>query len=322
MRKKISAYLFVCLCAWESIDAQTNLVPNPSFDTISQCPLFSGEIYYASPWFQPSTWNGNTTNSSSSEVFNICGTSNYVGIPTNNMGYQYARTGNGYGGIVVDYYSGDYREYIEVPLLSPLISQKKYCVEFYVSLANNHWEAISNMGAYFSVDSVLYMTGWTPLDMYVPQIENPDPNILSDTVNWTLISGSFIASGGEKFLTIGNFHNDSATNSFPLYGGSFPSAYYYIDDVSVTFCDPSEIDENNLFYRINIYPNPASNFIDVETNLKEYSISVFDAMGKLIFKENMTQNKTRIDVSDFPTGIYFIQLQNGENLIGQKFIKQ
>ncbi len=33
--------------------AQTNLVPNPSFETDSLCPNGGSEIKYASPWYSP-----------------------------------------------------------------------------------------------------------------------------------------------------------------------------------------------------------------------------------------------------------------------------
>ncbi len=71
-----------------------------------------------------------------------------------------------------------------------------------------------------------------------------------------------------------------------------------------------------------LYPNPTNNFIDIETSLKHYSISVFDNMGKLILKEQENQNKARIDVSGFSNGLYFIQLKSDEKIINTKFVKQ
>ena len=45
-------------------------------------------------------------------------------------------------------------------------------------------------------------------------------------------------------------------------------------------------------------------------------------MGKLISKEKVNQNKTRINISDFSNGLYFIQLQNENKMIRKKFVKQ
>lgn len=78
------------------------------------------------------------------------------------------------------------------------------------------------------------------------------------------------------------------------------------------------INENGIL----IYPNPSNNFIDIETTLTDYSLSIFDIMGKLIFTENVSKNKIRIDISNFSNGIYFLQLYSGDKIISKKFIKE
>lgn len=58
-------------------------------------------------------------------------------------------------------------------------------------------------------------------------------------MRWTKIEGSFIATGNEQFITIGNFNDNAHTNKVPIaqnsYNVFFPdsSAIYLIDDVSV-----------------------------------------------------------------------------------------
>jgi N-acetylneuraminic acid mutarotase len=86
--------------------------------------------------------------------------------------------------------------------------------------------------------------------------------------------------------------------------------------------NPTTINENDWSKKVNVYPNPASDFIDIETDFKNYYFSVFDIMGKLIFREKINQNKIRIDLSSFSNGLYFIQVQSYEKLISKKFIKQ
>lgn len=72
----------------------------------------------------------------------------------------------------------------------------------------------------------------------------------------------------------------------------------------------------------NIYPNPANDFIDVETNFKNCTVSVFDNLGKLVLKEKIIQNNTRFNLSNFSNGLYFITLQGDDKMISKKFIKQ
>jgi hypothetical protein len=99
------------------------------------------------------------------------------------------------------------------------------------------WWAGSAIGTYFSNDSLCYSSSQTTLP-FTPQIENPLTNFITDKVNWTPISGQFTASGGEIFITIGNFYSGSYYDSVGhggliWTGGGHPGTYYYIDDVSV-----------------------------------------------------------------------------------------
>ena len=69
----------------------------------------------------------------------------------------------------------------------------------------------------------------------IPQVLNR--YAITDQQNWTQISGKFVAGGGEKYLIIGVF-NEFLSSPQAKPGHSFSgSAYYYIDDVSVSVED-------------------------------------------------------------------------------------
>ncbi len=319
--KKTLCILFLCLSLVAA--KSQNLVPNPGFEIYTQCPTGSMLIYYATPWFQPNISNGNTTNSSSSDLFNSCDILPYaVGVPNNAGGYQDARTGNGYAGMygALDTVNG--REYIEVALLSPLVANRKYCVAYYVSLANMCQMAISNMGAYLSVGSLLDSSPFHAIDYVVPQIENPNGNYLSDTLNWMLVSGNFIASGGEDHITIGNFRTPANTNSQNLTWGIEQSAYYYIDDVSVIYCDPSGVDELSEA-TINIIPNPATNQFTIENSqLRINSIHIYNVLGEEVLRlERIANSQKAIDISTWKAGVYFVEVETEKVIVRKKVIK-
>lgn len=192
-----------------------NLVPNYSFEDTLHCPDDQGQIYNASSWFQPTT--------GTPDYFNECSISMHV--PNNGVGFQYPKTGKAFAGFKVYNTGGlSYREYIEAPLISTLIASKKYCVTFYVSLSEISNIAIDVIGLYFSNNSI---TSNNDLNLlYLPQIKNLNGTMLNDTVNWILISGEYIAGGGEKFITIGNFNDDGNTNTELLSGTPFGGTYY------------------------------------------------------------------------------------------------
>ena len=219
--------LFFFLFILNHYSFSQNLVPNGSFEDTSSCPQVEGTnfISYCPPWFSPTE---NTP-----DLFNKCSSSSSCGIPYNWNGYQQAHSGNGYGG--VGWNHDNNCEYLSVKLISSLKAGRKYCVNFYVNPGNKTYWFIDRIGAYLSVDSINEATyGYLH---YIPQIESPVGVVISDTVNWTEISDSFVAQGGEQFITIGCFRPDSMVQLQinDTLTGWWP--YYYLDDVSVYYCD-------------------------------------------------------------------------------------
>jgi len=272
-----------------------NLISNYSFEVVDSCPLILDKLPLAPPWFQPNFFNSNQT--SSSDLFNSCSSTSTTNVPNNVLGFQYANSGSGYCGIALSYANiiPNEREYIESALLKPLVLGKKYCVEMYVSLSNNSQFSVSRIGFAFTNDSVkvnqLSPYYFKPLTFLTPQVENDSTAFITDTLNWVLISGNFIANGGERFLTIGNFYNDSRTPYQSTGFGTQPVAYYYIDDVSVTCCDSSGICEepvianNELFIPNAFSPNNDghNDVLRVLGNASKIEFKVFDRWGEMVY---------------------------------------
>jgi len=104
-------------------------------------------------------------------------------------------------------------------------------------------------------------------------------------------------------------------------------ANVYIDDVSLTTpCNNKE--ETNLVPDIQLYPNPATNIINVKYELSQNTsanIAVFDAFGKLVKNTNDVEllageQTLNMDVSDLAAGMYFYTLQASEWKATKKFI--
>ena len=206
--KKLIYYflLFIEPLIFTKSMAQCNLVPNSGFETNTSgcanvcCGIQNG---YAPPWDSP--------NGSSPDLFNYCVSGMpSVGVPFNAFGFQFAQSGNGYSGIVTFDVSGqNYREYIQVELDSTLITNRSYCIRFYVNLNDSTGIGNNNIGMYFS-STHTYVSGYQFLN-FIPQINYT--GVISDTLNWTEITGTFIAQGGERYIIIGNFFPDSLTDT-------------------------------------------------------------------------------------------------------------
>ena len=221
------------------VNAQ-NLVPNPSFEDYNNCtPIIDGP-------FMPS-YNGlkNWINPTmtSPDYDNICYSisDSAFHVPQNIAGYQIPKTGVAYADIDVCTVNPSFHnwEYIETKLVDSLLTGKKYCVSFYVSLADSMNYAIDNIGLYLSDTLVSISTNYNL--PFMPQILNPQNLFLTDKKNWILISGEYIAHGGEKYITIGNFSDLNNTNLKYVGNGTIDTnmdeVLYYIDDVSVYYCD-------------------------------------------------------------------------------------
>lgn len=225
-----SAALALLLAA--SPAAAVNLVPNPSFESITSCPTSFGQLALAAPWDVPNTGTSDCMNACAPVVFPS------VNVPNNQQGFQNARTGVGYAGLIPYSTSPDYREYLQAPLTSPLTPGTPYLVKFYVSLADQSLLAIDRLGAYLSVGPVGPVPNYAALP-FTPQVESPQNVALNDATNWTLVSAVYVAAGGEDHIVIGNFHDDASTATTPGPGTWPGGSYYYVDDVSVEVNTPT-----------------------------------------------------------------------------------
>ena len=228
-----------------TIALSQNLVPNPSFEDNNSCPA-TGGISSSIGWINASD--------GTADYYNACDVYSWGnGVPSNSFGYQPARTGNAYAGMIFNWVISapnidqDYREYIQIQLTSPLVAGVEYNVEFYWNTADNSTHYVENLGAHLSNTQLNFNQGGVAINL-TPQV-SVSGSPLNDNVNWVLFSQSFVASGGESFLTIGNFNNPSNTVSglTGVPSGTMPGGvdfgYYYIDDVSVKAVNCFEIEK-------------------------------------------------------------------------------
>lgn len=75
-----------------------------------------------------------------------------------------------------------------------------------------------------------------------------------------------------------------------------------------------------------LYPNPTRDYLYIDFTSAPYKGSeyqLFDAQGKMIKKDVISQSKSELDLSSLPSAVYIIRLnQNGENLKTFKVIKK
>jgi len=315
MKKTLLLLFFFCC----SILQAQNLVPNPSFEDFSSCPNDECQIYKATGW---------SSFGYTPDYFNSCSLMDWS-VPFNVAGYQNASTGNAYAAIGSDVgVYGSFRDYIGIELATPLVIGKKYYVNFNVSLANGSHYGIDKIGVLFTTVSyeILPYNCSNPLSIFFPKNFSHvySNNIITDTVNWTMITGSFIADSAYSYLMIGNFFDDTHSNHVNVnLGGNLWSSYYYIDDVYVSTDSISSIFENSINSpSITIFPNPIFNKATINIDkYKTCNLKILDVFGRVMKEIRIENSITEVTLDNLNSGVYFFLFEFDESNIIKAIIK-
>jgi hypothetical protein len=181
----------------------------------------------------------------------------------------------------------------------------------------------NSIGAYLSSDSLFTVNNFVISE--VPQIENNVNNNLNNKTNWSLVCDTFISNGTEKWITIGNFLNDSLSLITPLDSvcdQPFPfncGSYYYIDDVSVTLIEENGLEEKQL-NDFSIFPNPNYGSFGLHykgTLTKLYILSITDLNGNQLDQIEITNSNTEYENTRLENGLYFYTIRQGIEELGR-----
>ena len=238
----LSSILLFMSCL--GVNAQINLVPDPSFEDTIGVNIFEGQgvIRY---------WNNIDSTSLSKCAFGYFGryvlASNGLTLPNNYWFYQEPRHGDGAISIC-SYWTGwglpqpsTVRSMARVKLKSPLIAGKNYCAKMYVSPFEIEQYFTNGVGMYFDngqLDTIVAQDSSGIYPFVNPQVQCGF--IIDDTLNWKPVQGTFTATGNETFLTIANFLSDANTQkSICNLSQPCECSEIIIDDVSLIATDIS-----------------------------------------------------------------------------------
>ena len=227
-------------------------------------------------------------------------------------GGGYARTGQAYSQFNVWTLNQTF-ELLGVELISELEGGKRYHVEFYLSMQDSLWYASKNVGVYFSVEQPV--NNVDSIESYQPQVRY-EGDFITDKEGWTLVAGSFVAKGGEQFITIGNFDTYEETEILFVPGGGVPPSHsatfweaagYFIDDVSVIPDSITSVHEVlNVERSYKHYPNPNTGAFTVEMKLLEGEVAqllVWNVSGQQVHSQMLNNGINALEM-DAAKGLY------------------
>ncbi|TGN29409.1 T9SS type A sorting domain-containing protein [Empedobacter tilapiae] len=159
--------------------------------------------------------------------------------------------------------------------------------------------------AYEDMNSSVTLGTWTPKKWYNVKAE---VDLKAKKVIY------FLDNVKVKDTNISNLNNEitEVNFSFDNYGSGF-----IVDNINIIDLENLRLDEYNNT-EISIFPNPTTDYININSSEKNNTIKITDLTGKVILNE---VNTTKINIMHLTKGIYIINIKTDNSESIQKFIK-
>lgn len=276
--------IFITMSICQRLGAQ-DLIENQCFTIHKECTRVRDNIGFTKSWFGANRGSSDICNKSCNGV---------AYAPRNINGEQYPLCGDGYAGIVLKArnldWHWDYQEYLQTKLLQKLNPNQKYCLKFYMSLADIEHYAAENVEALLPARrkrsfSKSMLTDENAFAMHYAG------GILSDKDNWMEVSKIYTATGGEKYLTIGRFSH------VPYYKvpvekkyakkRNQSNSYYYVDNVTlVPIEDSSECPCYHFMHKKHLLLDPAPMAEDYKSSKHD---TVINSLNNVFFESSKSE---------------------------------
>jgi hypothetical protein len=285
-----------------------NIVPNPGFAEYWHCPTTGeNEMDSCKYWSGLYKWYAG-------DYFNACAGT----VPNHQYGYQYSYD-NAQVGLHYEHHGAKNYICTSIPALE---IGATYKVTLVVSLADSVREATKELGIVFYnnlPDSIEYQADvmWT----HIPQIDYYSYGYITDKVNWTHLSSTFVADSGYTNLMIGGYLHDTSGTCFvdSFYYGF---CYYLLDSVSVEKIASAGVTQLGAD-QVRAYPNPVNDKLNISgTHGANTNIRIYNMLGQLVQTEAWRYGQLNLDVSFLAAGMYYAVLDGGKGGTTVKFVKQ
>lgn len=173
----------------------------------------------------------------------------------------------------------------------------------------------------------------TDPDWFMLTITGFNSGTMTDTVNFFLADYRSANSASDYILKdwtevylekLGNvdslvFSLSSTDNG--SWGMNTP-AYFCIDHF-ITLNSGTFISDVKTENHFEVYPNPTMDFLIIENGIEgKIDIQILNTMGILVHEEILIDKESKIDISNYPAGIYILSLGANGQIQTQKIIKK
>lgn len=165
------------------------------------------------------------------------------------------------------------------------------------------------LGAYFAI--VHLHSGVQDYQFAVGSIQNSD-----DIIPWTSVGTDSVYSSPFSNGVEGQTYYISvrALNGAGLIAQASSNGQKYLGgDLSIG---------ENLLNNIVVFPNPFTNQLTIENLPLNSTLSLLDAQGRVVYASDKSTENEVISLHHIRSGVYFLQIRNGEYAVQHKVIKK
>lgn len=324
----LGCLLFIAVLRCEA----QNLLRNAGFEETDSCFLGIGIL---EPGTGPTHWysaNGTYDHLQSCLPYGAVN-----GLPLNFFTYQRPYEGNSCVGLITYHQNGidEQREWIMTALLEPLVVGQTYYCSFRANAAfggNREyppqiWLASDKVGMRFTM-------GDRPWHWGDAEPMRPDhahvlyPQVLADTIGWTLVSGSFVADSAYRYVMVGQFFSNDLTDTLHFADPSsvfpwYPRGYTLIDEVCVSHrpngCDLGQEVADTVNEGPLLFPNPVRDRL-VLLHARNADAQMMDAVGRIVWEGRVSSERWELDVAGRARGTYILRLLHEGRTSSYKFV--
>ncbi len=128
-------------------------------------------------------------------------------------------------------------------------------------------------------------------------------------------------AGNSEVLTNYNFLDVNPVNGTQFYRlkqTDINGDFTYSNIAAVTF------GQSQLNNTLSLYPVPANSVLNIQSSMDMSAgavVNIYNAQGSVVMTTNSSNNELSIDIQDLESGIYFVEIKTGTEIVKSKFQK-
>lgn len=171
-------------------------------------------------------------------------------------------------------------------------------------------DGLEELHSIYCYNAKLSSTGFDSLFCALPEYSDDEYGYIVVILDSILSDyQTYMASNSQNAISKNWIVRNRSFEVLPPTNGTFDCSSIWIDDVELDFVEAK------------VYPNPAIDYLSIETKEVVQRLEVYDALGRRAISKAPNQNNFSLDISNLEKGIYILKLQTKEGIGSYKIVK-